>query len=67
MPRVEQRVIYSHGVVGSLSVPDLRLLNQILRKAAEDLDEGDGELQVIDKALQYFDYVIQTEGTVRPN
>jgi len=67
MPRIQQRVTYSHGVVGSLSVADLRLLNQILREKAKEYETGSGEEHVIDKALQYFDYVVETEGTVRPN
>ena len=67
MPRVEQRVIYSHGVIGPLSVADLRLLNTIINDAAENYEENSGEVAVIDKALQYFKYVVETEGSVRPN
>lgn len=67
MPRIEQRVTYSRGVIGSLSVPDLRVLNKVLTDASLNYEDASGELQVIDKALQYFQFVVETEGQVRPN
>ena len=65
MVHKESQISFSKGALGPLSIGELRTFNIFLKTWIKEQPPGSkGLVDIVDRASQYFDHVIDVETTV---